>query len=356
MMGQLAKLPGPARNQYKDRLAFDRLVKGLLYAMHDQLPSFGARELSSVLWALAKLQQPPSAALLRTMMEGLLAKLGSCNALDLSLVLWALATLELSPEPHWMEALLEEAAAKLHGATPQAVANVGHALAVLEYNPGGAWLGQFERHAARVLPESSGQGTAGLVWCFAALKHRPSGAWVSEFLEVTSERMPAFEAGSCARIFFSLASLGVRRPARPPAFSAPAFRAAAGESACCSTRRWVPPTAGGSWRRASAWRGAAPVAPSLAPAQVEVPDRWLGALGEALGPQLRALSPQDCAYLLWALAQLPEEQQQSEQQEALLDALLARSQDSLRQYDPWQLAHVGWSLGRMGARRGPACL
>jgi hypothetical protein len=89
---------------------------------------------------------------------------------------------------------------------------------------------------------------------------------------------------------------------------------------------------------------------------VEVPDAWLGALGEALGAQLRALSPQDCAYLLWALAQLPEEQQQREQQEALLDALLARSQASLRQYDAWQLAHVAWSLGKMGARLVAACL
>jgi hypothetical protein len=216
MMGQLAKLPAPAPKQYKDRLAFDRLVKGLLYAMHDQLHTFGARELSSVLWALAKLQQPPAAPLLRTMMDCLLAKLGGCNALDLSLVLWALATMEARPEPRWMEALLAEAAAKLHGASPQAVSNLGHALAVLEYHPGPEWLAGFEVHSLRVLPESTGQGAAGVAWCFAALKHRPGAAWASQFLELTSERLHAFEAGACARIFFSLASLDVRgaRPAR----------------------------------------------------------------------------------------------------------------------------------------------
>jgi hypothetical protein len=83
---------------------------------------------------------------------------------------------------------------------------------------------------------------------------------------------------------------------------------------------------------------------------VDIPEAWLGSLWAALGQQLPGLCPQDCAYLLWALAQLPEEQQRREQQEALLGAVLARSAASLRQYDPWQLAHAAWSLGKMGAR------
>ena len=167
--------PGPA---------FFRLF---LEASYPYLPTFKAREITSLLNSFANLRYIPPHAYLTRLRDGMLVRLPEMQP-------WELAT-------------------AMNGfgrfARPDCCCAAGvdgvEGLSAEEgYHPGEELLLAFEEASFATLEEFDPQSLSGLINGFAHLSHKPAPAFVRRFVECVSRRMPrfntqpAFDAGQVA--------------------------------------------------------------------------------------------------------------------------------------------------------------
>jgi hypothetical protein len=205
-------------------------VEALQLAYARAQDSAGPRELSSMLWAVARVGLHPGDDWLAAYLQAAQPQLPAMNAQDLGLLVWALGRFKHVPEPAFCHALLAAAATQLaatgdssssgsssRGFDAQGLSNMLWGLAVLELQPGQPWLAsavgaahvllqqqQQQHHHHQVMEP---QGLAVLLWALAKLGHRPDQAWLQAAADAAAARLRRFKPAELAMLVHALARL-----------------------------------------------------------------------------------------------------------------------------------------------------
>jgi hypothetical protein len=168
-------------------------------AVQQQLPRTRGRELSLLLWSLARLRAAPPAPLLAALKAVVVRQLHLFNAADVGLTLAAVARMRHSPGYSWLAALLQHFVACVDD-RPGGVSDVCNAVHALQHLPGGANQLRVlrQRLGAGLMQQLGDAADARLGECgprelvqladgFAGLGFRPAGAWLSRHEQAVQE-------------------------------------------------------------------------------------------------------------------------------------------------------------------------
>jgi len=157
LLGMLVRLQPAATSTAasKQSKVFEQFIILVFAEAVHQLPYMAPRELSNILWAAAKVQQPPAAQQVKQMFKqmALDSMLAAANPQDLSMALYAVAALGVQVPELQLQAVLQAAVRQLHAAAPQAAANTIWAVAVLQYRPEEQLLQAIEQRCCNLLQQ-----------------------------------------------------------------------------------------------------------------------------------------------------------------------------------------------------------
>lgn len=194
--------------------SFDRVMK---HAVRPEIVSrMGPRELSTTIWAAAKVLGTSPLATPTSWLEPLLGQMvliiPRFKPQDCSMCLWSLATLTQAWGVHGeslrgerdaraltarvIDALIQSSGANMDSFGAQSISNTLWALSKLGRKPSELWMRAGENRLVAVMHELTPQALANTSWSFVLLEHVPSASWQSSFL--TNTRMALFESSSLA--------------------------------------------------------------------------------------------------------------------------------------------------------------
>jgi hypothetical protein len=264
---QLARASPKAPKQRADKAARGELAAGLLAAVvapAGGTPAATPRDASSALWALAKMELPPThaelmqllglmvavpsaqpAAAVASITEGssLVGSSGpsseqpqpppqaaaavQATAQDASMALWAVATAAASPSPPRglflsdLDPLLDLIQSRLPTAAPQALSNVAWALATVRLAvltdgtadgvwPPREWLARFEERVALDLWAHSPLGLYNLLWGLAKLRWSLRPALLETAVAAAAATADEASPQAASGALWALAALGAK--------------------------------------------------------------------------------------------------------------------------------------------------
>ncbi len=276
----------------------------LLSLSHAMVHQLRPRELSSILWAVAKLGAYPGKAWLEDFVHAAHQQMPAFNARDIGITIWAMARFQFHPGHAWMSAFLHQAQAQLHHLDAQALTNLLWGLASLDYHPPDPWLDQWKQAAGRQLRHLTPQAHANAVWALARMQRAPGPTWEAKLHHLLLADAPAFSGKDLSMLLFAL-----------------------GSSSCCSTSEHSSSSSSSS-------------------GSIGVGQAALAAAASAASHQLGSLSCSDTACMLWGLAQLGHLPGPS-----ILQRVFAHTQPRLQSADPKILAILAFTLERLQALR-----
>lgn len=152
--------------------------------MVDQLPSATLQTVIEVLWALPKLGASPSQRCVKKLLRFVGERLVGANEHDLSSLAYALACLDRPPSEPFLRALAAACYDKMPGLTPKQLANTVWAFARLCPGsrlpgakrgrlPNEAWCGRAWACAGASAEACGSQDLAQLLWGLATLEEKP---------------------------------------------------------------------------------------------------------------------------------------------------------------------------------------
>lgn len=208
-------------------------VDALQLAYSQAQGSARPRELSSMLWAVARVGLHPGEDWLAAYLAVVQPQLQALNAQDMGLLVWALARFRLAPEHSFCTDLLaatqqQFAAAcssssssagqqqpppqqqqQQRGFDAQGLCNILWGLAVLEVQPGQQWLAAAA--AAAQQPLQAGrfepQGIAIMLWSLAKLGYRPQQTWLQAAADAAAQQLYVFKPAEVSMLCHGLARL-----------------------------------------------------------------------------------------------------------------------------------------------------
>ncbi|KAG2492414.1 hypothetical protein HYH03_009357 [Edaphochlamys debaryana] len=201
------------KQQFSRTAAAETLLDQLTNRFEAVLDQASAREVATVLWALAKLGRPPAHAVLARLpaLDADRALLAGAAPQALANILWALGTWRCTGPQALLPALLDRCAAAVGSFAPQDTANVLWALGRLRHRPTPPVWSALLATAAAHAPAMTPQGLANSVWACSRLE---LGA--SVFLRPAAEsfrlQLAAASPTDLALMATSLAALRYRRP------------------------------------------------------------------------------------------------------------------------------------------------
>ncbi|KXZ53458.1 hypothetical protein GPECTOR_7g908 [Gonium pectorale] len=136
------------------------------------------------LWALATLRLPPGSvcpALLPAAERYSACRIADFHPQDLSTLTWAMARLQHSPDPDWIQSLYGAVLGMLYDVQPQALSTLLYSLAQMGQRPGDEWLAAVLRRAAERLPYFTQQALALTIHALAIMDYRPEASWLAAF-------------------------------------------------------------------------------------------------------------------------------------------------------------------------------
>jgi len=189
------------------------------------------RELSSMLWAVARVGLHPGGDWLAAYLSALQPQLQTMNAQDVGLLVWALARFKYLPVPSFITDLLAATQQQFDATTwgtnsssssqrpsghsrrrgfdAQGLSNVLWGLAVLDLHPGHSWLAAAGAAAERLLQQGhfQPQGVAVMLWAMAKLGCRPEQSWLHTAADVAAQQVYAFKPAELSMLCHALARL-----------------------------------------------------------------------------------------------------------------------------------------------------
>ncbi len=263
-----------------------RVVGEVLRLLAQRLPEGGQpRELSSALWAIAKLGLGGCSAIVRDLaaMVGTVMPLRSFSSQDICNILWALATIG-TRDPRLVDALLSEAERKLRDFNSQDLANTVWALAKLEHPGSNDFVRKLLLEAELKLRDFTPQHLTNTVWALATLEQHGIASFVIKLLLAAEGKLRDFTAQQLANTLWALAKL-------------------------------------------------------------ECPESkdFISKLLLAADHKLRDFKPQELSNTIWALAKL-----MHLESETFVNKLLAEAERKLHHFKPQELANTVWALATLG--------
>jgi hypothetical protein len=154
------------------------------------------KDISLLLWAIAKLRHTPSPKLLRLLCKAAAARLHAANAMDVGMMLWRLARLRARPRHSWLQVYLAHFLAHLDDSVHAAPA-ICHVVYALPHLPGGKLgrklnqmlverlsegqqLQQLAGAACVRFEECGARELVALLQGFAKLGFSPGAGWLAE--------------------------------------------------------------------------------------------------------------------------------------------------------------------------------
>ncbi|KAI8463473.1 MAG: hypothetical protein J3K34DRAFT_462419 [Monoraphidium minutum] len=178
--------------------------------------ALGPRELSTVLWALGRLGEPPSPAawppLLRRLLA--LAESGGLPPRDAGAAVWALGRLRAPLPAGWLPRLLAALLPGAAGFPPRPLALLLLGLGQLgPWPPGAPHPGPLLAASAAALGGMPPRDVSLVLWAvLPALRLRPPGDWMAAWLRAALRSLPEMTAAEITAACASLARGGFRPP------------------------------------------------------------------------------------------------------------------------------------------------
>eukprot|EP00775_Hariotina_reticulata_P006973 gene6973-7187_t len=288
------------------------------------------RELSNILWAAAKVPQPPAAQHVKQMFQQFASAsvLADANPQDMSMALYAVAALGVQVSEVQLQAVLQAAVGQLSVAAPQAVANTLWSVAVLQYRPDEQWLQAIEQRCCNLLQQQ-------LAWQREQEQDIMSGEAAPLAVEQPSavhkqQRQPGISSKCLHQLLWSFARLQWLPTGQ---FQQLFWAVSAGQLAGMSPLG----TTGILWAAATL--------------QVQPPQPWMDAWYQTTSRQLYGslFNDQDAANALWALVRLRQRPGSS-----WLVAAMAGSWAVLRSAGAQELSNMLWGWAKLGVTPTPA--
>ncbi|GAX72748.1 hypothetical protein CEUSTIGMA_g204.t1 [Chlamydomonas eustigma] len=127
------------------------------------------KQLSSIMWSLAKLEYSPCNNWMRLFYEHSLSSLESFGPRELCTIIWALATLQLHPHASWLKLWVEACRSHLSGFSPRDLSQTLWAFAKLQYKPGVGWNQMYLRQCAASAGHMHARDISNILWACARL-------------------------------------------------------------------------------------------------------------------------------------------------------------------------------------------
>ena len=145
----------------------------IIALIESKVDEFEARNISNIMWSLAKLKLRLEPALWGALCGKAERSAGSFKPQEVANTLWAFATMGISPLPSLLS-LLSRAAERSAGSfNPQAVANTLWAFATLGVSPSPSLLSSLSNAAERSAGSFIPQNVANTLWAMAVLQVEP---------------------------------------------------------------------------------------------------------------------------------------------------------------------------------------
>lgn len=222
-------------------------LKQLIMERHSELQT---RNISNILWALAKMNHHPGDDFLSAMADEIINKARQGNAQNTANMIWAFATLnyypgedtmralewalkdklpeftsqnisnsvlsfaklEYTPQKSTLDALAEESRRKIRTFTPQALSNTLWGLSKLGMIGNEDFLKIIASEAIRNVHEFNSQNLANAVWAFATIGVTPSEDFLKIFARESIRKMNEFSPQNISNILWAYAKLGYPCP------------------------------------------------------------------------------------------------------------------------------------------------
>lgn len=164
----------------------------LVYEATAQMPAMTNKEFSQSIWALAKLlttpapgtapaparrPAPPPAPFVERLWQQAHLRSGRLAPGESTLLLWAVSRLGLDPPPRWLAGELAAEQRALPSYRADQLSNTVVALARMGRAPPAAWMAAFESSSEARLGEFGLQEIVNVLWAFTAFGHTPSLPW-----------------------------------------------------------------------------------------------------------------------------------------------------------------------------------
>ncbi|GAX74158.1 hypothetical protein CEUSTIGMA_g1607.t1 [Chlamydomonas eustigma] len=129
-----------------------------------------------------------------------------CDSRQLSNMLWAVAKCGHIPHPIWLKIIVSALARHWGTYDPQHVSNVAYALALLGYDPGKAWLMRLLKESVRVLEDFKPQELSNLLYALSLMssRYRIGSRWLSLMRKQTHQCMQDFNGQELANLCWSM--------------------------------------------------------------------------------------------------------------------------------------------------------
>ncbi|KAF6257606.1 hypothetical protein COO60DRAFT_1211694 [Scenedesmus sp. NREL 46B-D3] len=332
------------------------------------LPQLGAEGSSTLVWAMAKLQMPPSRALLARLLVHSQPQLRAASATDLALLAWGLGTLGITPCSSssssssssataansssssvsrlllpWLSEFMYYSHRALGSATARDVACLLVGAVRMRLQPDGRWLQRVAVEAHHRLPRMRPTELTNTLLCLARLKATPDAAFMATFCSCSSRLLN--RTASVAGSVTAGKGLGAA--------------AAAGRQLLQAHSSSTSSTPGSTLSSTSSSSTAAAAADlycpqtltntlgAMAMLRYQPPRAWSRAFLAASQQLLPAFTPRDFSFAIWALAQL-----EVQPQPHWLDLFLVQLRQHVPTMDSAQLSATIWALAKLGHQPG----
>lgn len=182
-------------------------VAALQLAFSKVQTTAGPREISSMLWAVAKVGLHPGPDWLEAFLQAAAPQVQQMNAQDVGLLVWSLARFKHAPDQQWQQQLLATTQQKMNRFDAQGLCNMLWGLAVLGIQPSRQWLTTAVAAAQRQWTHFQPQGLAILVWSVAKLGCRVDQDWLQCAADAARRQLHLFKPAEVAMFCHAWAKL-----------------------------------------------------------------------------------------------------------------------------------------------------
>lgn len=191
--------------------SMQRVVKKVLSDTRSHpIAAFSGDELSTVMYALAKMSIHMPSGWLQGVMQVLDTRLEGLSHQSLVLLMWALGVMKVTLAPSRMELYLDHARSRLPQFGPQDLAMLVGGLGRLGSRPPSLWVVDYEAAVSGKFHLLNSKDLAGCLYGLSRLRYRRVSSWMPTFLAASQSCLFTAQPGDLTSIIFSLSRLKFR--------------------------------------------------------------------------------------------------------------------------------------------------
>lgn len=198
-----------ARN---DDRVLHSIVEQLISRLAYIIDTAGGRELSGILWAVAKLKVPVSTATLDLACNAFLLRSSHASPRDWAMILWAAAQLCQGPQNAWLSALFADLQPRLSHFPVRDLCIALYSLAKLRATALPCFQEQLKGLTRKAVRSSNCQDVANVIWALCWFKVRLDPVLMQDLVQHTYRQLEYFSAEELAAVIVVAAKQRWRLP------------------------------------------------------------------------------------------------------------------------------------------------